>query len=169
MGFILQKETDSHRLKQSAKFVFWGNTHVKQCLIHKSYVPVYPTKTFKVNTHLILMLMPAFEVSYWASLIRWMDIFFTRKQTDDRNWKIWVTCIDLSSIICSKYAQLGTNGESTASRLIIRNKCKSKPSLFASWCAICVNVIIITTNGLLVHILTCICHLRVIVKCNHVA
>jgi hypothetical protein len=76
--------------------------------------------------------MPGFEVSYWASLIGRSYIFFTRKQTVDSNWKIGVTCIDLSSINRRKYAQLGTNGENSASRLIITNKCKSEPSLFAS-------------------------------------
>jgi hypothetical protein len=76
--------------------------------------------------------MPAFEVSYWVSLIGWRYIFFTRKQRVDSNWKIGVPCIDLSSINHRKYAQLGTNGENTASRLIITNKCKSEPSLFAS-------------------------------------
>lgn len=164
MGFIQQKEINSHHLKQSTKFVFGGKTCVKQNLIHRSYVPVYPTKTFNVNTHQILILMPTFEVSYWASLIGWRYTFFTRKQTVDSNWKIGVTCIDLSSINHRKYAQLGTNGENTASRLNITNKCKSEPSLFVSWCAISVNIIIITTNKLLVHIL--ICHLQVIVKCN---
>jgi hypothetical protein len=70
------------------------------------------------------MLMPDFEVSYYASLIRWGYTFFKRKQTVDSNWKIGVTRIDLSSINHRKYAQLGTNGENTASRLIITNKCK---------------------------------------------
>jgi hypothetical protein len=75
--------------------------------------------------------MLAFEVSYWASLIGWRYIFFTGKQTVDSNWKIGVTCIDLPSINHRKHAQLGTNGENIASRLIITNKCKSEPSLFA--------------------------------------
>ena len=146
--------------------MLWGNVCVKQCLIHKSYVPVYPTKTVNVNTHQILMLMPGFAVSYWASLIGWRYIFFTRKQTVDSNWKIGVIHIDLSSINHRKYAQLGTNSENTASRLIITNKCTSEPSLFASRCAISVNAIIITTNKLLVHILTYVYHLQVTVKCN---
>jgi hypothetical protein len=78
------------------------------------------------------MLIPAFEVSYWASLIGWRYIFFRRKQTVDSNWKIGVICIDISSINHRKYTQLGTNGENTASRLITTNKCKSELSLFAS-------------------------------------
>lgn len=53
------------------------------------------------------MLMPGFAVSYWASLIGWRYIFFTRKQTVDSNWKIGVIHIDLSSINHRKYAQLG--------------------------------------------------------------
>jgi hypothetical protein len=76
--------------------------------------------------------MPACEVSFWASLIGWMAKFFTRKQTVDGNCKIGVTCIGLVNINHSKYSQHGTNGEKTASRLIIKNKCRSEPSLFAS-------------------------------------